>query len=145
MGAQQKLTAEQVSILLWIKALNDFKGEGFEDSTFDEKFQAFEAVEDTGFSREEYDTYIDFWIKNKVLEENAQTHELTITAQGKRLFELIESEGVKSDDEVKAILIFGKVMITLKKIVDCVKNHPQEVISIIGLCLQAAQLVIIGI
>ena len=70
MNKTQTLTAEQVSILLWLKALDDFKGEGFENSSFDEKYQAFEAVEDTGFSREEYNNYVDFWINNKVIEEN---------------------------------------------------------------------------
>lgn len=142
MATQQELTTKQVSILLWIKALNDFKGEGFEDSTFDEKFHAFEAVEDTGFSREEYDTYVDFWIENKVLEENAKTNELSITKQGKRLFELIESEGAKSDDEIKAVLNSGKKQTTLDRIVECVRKHPQEIIGIVSLCLQGAQLAV---
>ena len=44
MNKTQTLTAEQVSILLWLKALDDIKGEGFENSSFDEKYQAFEAV-----------------------------------------------------------------------------------------------------
>ena len=52
MGVQQALTTEQVSILLWLKAIDDFKGEGYETATFNEKYDAFEAVEDTGFTME---------------------------------------------------------------------------------------------
>ena len=104
MGTQQALTTEQVSVLLWLKALNDFKGEGFENSSFDEKYQAFEAVEDIGFTWEEYESYVDFWIKNKVIKESSKTHELSITKQGQKLFELINAEGEKSDAEIKEVL-----------------------------------------
>lgn len=42
MGTQQQLTTEQVSILLWLKALNDFKGEEFENSSFNDKYDDLE-------------------------------------------------------------------------------------------------------
>lgn len=142
MGTQQTLTTEQVSILLWLKALDDFKGEGFENSSFNEKYQAFEAVEDTGFSREEYDNYVDFWINNKVIEVNSDTQELSITKQGQKLFELINAEGDKSDAEIKEVLQVDLLKTPIDKVISCVKAHPQEVIDIIGLCLQGVQIII---
>lgn len=142
MNKTQTLTAEQVSILLWLKALDDFKGEGFENSSFDEKYQAFEAVEDTGFSREEYNNYVDFWINNKVIEENSDTQELSITKQGQKLFELIDAEGDKRDAEIKEVLQADLSKTPIDKVISCVKAHPQEVIGIIGLCLQGAQIII---
>ena len=142
MGTQQKLTTERVVILLWLKALDDFKGEGFEDSSFNEKYQAFEAVEDTGFSRDEYDKCVDFWIGNKVIKEDSKTHELSITKQGKKLFELIEEAGAKEDSEIKEILQARLEQTSFDRIVKYVKEHPQEAISIIGLCLQGAQIFI---
>lgn len=104
MGTQQQLTTEQVSILLWLKALNDFKGEEFENSSFNDKYDAFEAVESAGFSREEYDKHVDFWIKNKVIKEKSKTQELSISKKGQKLFELINAEGEKSDSEIKEVL-----------------------------------------
>lgn len=142
MNKTQTLTAEQVSILLWLKALDDFKGEGFENSSFDEKYQAFEAVEDTGFSREEYNNYVDFWINNKVIEVNSETQELSITKQGQKLFELINAECDKSDAEIKEVFQADLSKTPIDKVISCVKAHPQEVIGIIGLCLQGAQIII---
>lgn len=142
MGTQQALTTEQVSVLLWLKALNDFKGEGFENSSFDEKYQAFEAVEDIGFTWEEYESYVDFWIKNKVIKESSKTHELSITKQGQKLFELINAEGEKSDAEIKEVLQADLEKTLIDKFINCVKEHPQEVIGIIGVCLQGAQIII---
>lgn len=142
MGTQQALTTEQVSILLWLKALDDFKGEGFENSSFDEKYHAFEAVEDTGFSREEYDNHVEFWINNKVIEVNSETQELSITKQGQKLFELIDAEGDKSDAEIKEVLQADLSKTPIDKVISCVKAHPQDVIGIIGLCLQGVQIII---
>lgn len=142
MNKTQTITAEQVSILLWLKALDDFKGEGFENSSFDEKYQAFEAVEDTGFSREEYNNYVDFWINNKVIEENSDTQELSITKQGQKLFELIDAEGDKRDAEIKEVLQADLSKTPIDKVISCVKAHSQEVIGIIGLCLQGVQIII---
>ena len=73
MGVQQALTTEQVSILLWLKTIDDFKGEGYETATFNEKYDAFEAVEDTGFTREEYDSYVGFWKRNGIIDEDQRS------------------------------------------------------------------------
>lgn len=142
MGTQQALTTEQVSVLLWMKALNDFKGEGFESSSFDEKFHAFEAVEDIGFSREEYEKYVNFWVDSKVIKEDAETHELSITKKGNKLFELINAEGDKRDSEIKEVIQADLQRTTIDKVAKIVKDNSQEIIGIIGLCLQGAQIII---
>lgn len=82
MGTQQVLTTEQISVLLWLKVLDGFKREGFENATFDEKYNAFEAVEDTGISRETYDKCVEFWINNGVVKESVFTHEYSISKKG---------------------------------------------------------------
>lgn len=139
-GTTQQLNTEQVSILLWLKALYDFNGEGFEDSSFNDKYYAFEAVEDTGYTREEYDEYVDFWIANKVI--NKKGGKLSISKQGKKLFALIDDAGNEEDSEIKNILQAKLEKTPLDDIVDFVKSHPKEIIDIISVCIQGAEIVI---
>lgn len=143
MGTQEQVTAvEQVSVLLWLKALNDFKGEGYEDSTFNEKYEAFENVEDTGISREMYDACVDFWIAKNILKRDNITEELFITEQGKNLFAFIDSKGAESSNEVKDIICYtSKKPTPINKIIEIIKKHPQETLMIISGALQAAQIV----
>lgn len=142
MSMQQSLSVNQISILLWIKALNEFKGEGFEDATFDQKFVAFEAVEDTGFTRAEYDENIGFWIKNGVIEEDEITHEYTISAKGEELFNHLDKMSNYKDETIANMFNLVLKLKDLRSILDCVKKHPQEVMMGIGLVLQFAQLVV---
>lgn len=92
MKKKHKLSETQISVLLWLKVLDDFHGDGFENSTFNEKFNAFEAVEDTGISREEYDASVDFWIKKGIIKKSLLTKELSISRRGKRFFKKLENE-----------------------------------------------------
>ena len=48
---EKQLTEKNIAVLLWLKALHDFKEEDFANSTFQEKLNAFESVEDIGISR----------------------------------------------------------------------------------------------
>lgn len=139
---QQGLTENQVSVLLWLKALNDFKGEGYEDSTFNEKYVAFENVEDTGIEVEEFVNCVDFWIENKVLKRDSESDELSLTEQGEKLFTLIDAKGIQSDEEVKAILEIAQNLAKVKEVIKLVKENPDKVLAFINLCLQAAQIAV---
>ena len=142
MGVQQALTTEQVSILLWLKTIDDFKGEGYETATFNEKYDAFEAVEDTGFTREEYDKCVKFWINNGVIKESVFTHKYSISKNGYELFkhldELQDSTDSAVSDTVNELLKAN----TLCSIHEFIKKHPQETLMVMGLALQAVQIVI---
>ena len=104
MGVQQALTTEQVSILLWLKTIDDFKGEGYETATFNEKYDAFEAVEDTGFTREEYDSYVGFWKRNGIIDEDKHTQEYSISKKGKKLFKQLDEMKESSDKEIEQLI-----------------------------------------
>lgn len=144
MGTQQQqgLTENHVSVLLWIKALNDFKGEGYENSTFNEKYVAFENVEDTGIEVEEFVDCMNFWIENKILKRNNEADELSLTEQGEKLFTLIDTKGIQSDEEVKAILEMAKNSFNVKDIIDLIKMNSDKVFAFMNLCLQAAQIAV---
>ena len=142
MGTQQALTTEQLSVLLWLKVLDEFKDEGFENATFDEKYNAFEAVEDTGISRETYDKCVKFWINNGVIKESVFTHKYSISKNGYELFkhldELQDSTDSAVSDTVNELLKAN----TLCSIHEFIKKHPQETLMVMGLALQAVQIVI---
>lgn len=142
MGTQQRVTENQVSVLLWLKALYDFKGEGYENSTFNEKYVAFENVEDTGIEVKEFVACVEFWVKNKVLEKNVDTEELSLTKQGKKLFTLIDDKGIQSDEEVKAILEMAKNPTEIKEVGKKIKINADQIFTFINLCLQIAQITI---
>ena len=142
MGVQQALTTEQVSILLWLKAIDDFKGEGYETATFNEKYDAFEAVEDTGFTREEYDSYVGFWKRNGIIDEDKHTQEYSISKKGKKLFKQLDEMKESSDKEIADTLNNLSKASDLSAIHTFVKNHPQEILLIISLALQVVQIVV---
>lgn len=137
-----ELAEKRISVLLWLKALNDFKGEGYEDSTFGEKYVAFENVEDTGIEVDEFVACVDFWIKNKVLKRNRRTGKLSITRRGKKLFKSIDNNGIQSDEEVRAILEMSKNPFKIKEVIELIKMNPDKVFAFIGICLQAVQIVV---
>lgn len=142
MGTVKDLTSRQVSILLWLKVLYDFKGEGFEAATFNEKFDAFEAVEDTGFTREEYDSYVNFWKCNGIIDENKQTHEYSISKKGQKLFQQLDEMKDSSDKEIADTLKGLLKANDLSIILEFVSNNKQEILMVLGLALQVAQLVV---
>lgn len=142
MKTVKDLTSKQVSIVLWLKVLYDFKGEGFETATFNEKFDAFEAVEDAGFTREEYDSYVNFWKRNGIIDENKNTHEYSISEKGQKLFQQLDEMKDSSDKEIadtlKELLKANDLSVILK----FVSNNRQEILMVLGLALQVAQLVV---
>lgn len=142
MGTQQVLTTEQISVLLWLKVLDEFKGEGFKNATFDEKYSAFEAVEDTGISRETYDKCVEFWKNNGVIKENVFTHEYSISKKGQELFKHLDELQDSTDSAVSATVNELLKANTLCTIHEFIKKHPQETLMVIGLALQVAQIVI---
>lgn len=142
MGTSQLITENQVSVLLWIKVLNDFKGEGYENASFNEKFQAFEAVEDTGLTRKEYEEIVDFWVASGVFKEKKRVYEISLTKKGKALFEIIDNMENDSDKEVRDALNELKDKNSLESIIEYVKQNPETVIGVIGLALQLAQLTV---
>lgn len=142
METSKLLSENQVSVLLWLKALNDFKGEGFENASFNEKFQAFEAVENTGINRKEYEDIVDFWVASGVFKEKKRVYEISLTKKGEALFEIIDNMEKDSDKEVRDALNELKNKNTLESIIEYVKQNPQIVIGVIGLALQLAQLTV---
>lgn len=141
MGTQQ-LSIEQISVLLWLKVLDEFKGEGFENATFDEKFNAFEAVEDTGFSREDYDRHVEFWKNNGIIKESKKGHEYSISKKGQKLFKQIDEMQGSIDSEVADTVQKLLKANDLFLIHEFVKTHQQETLMVIGLALQVVQIVI---
>lgn len=142
MGTQQALTTEQISVLLWLKVLDEFKDEGFENATFDEKYDAFEAVEDTGISRETYDKCVKFWINNGVIKESVFTHKYSISKKGQELFKHLDELQDSTDSAVSATVNELLKANTLCSIHEFIKKHPQETLMVMGLALQVAQIVV---
>lgn len=137
---EKQLTEEKsIAVLLWLKTLNDFKEGEFAESTFNDKFEAFEAVEDTGFSREDYEAGVEFWVMGKVLERNKKTQELSVSIQGKKLFELLE---VKGEGVVEEFIKRGIIGMTVGEIVEWVKEHKSEIIEVLGLCISLTDLIL---
>lgn len=140
MGTQIDLTQNQISVLLWLKVLNDFNEDEFVNSTFDEKYQAFETVEDIGISRIEYESCVDFWVKSKILSKKRITDELSISKHGEKLFDLLEQE--ESGKVIALFLKEQKNKIDLKTIGGWVTAHYMEIVTIIGTCIQTADFVL---
>lgn len=139
MGTQQQLTEDQITVLIWLKALDDFKEGSFAKSEFSEKYRAFEAVEDTGYSREEFESSVEFWVKNNVLEEN-EDEELSISKQGKKLFKLLEDE--QNAKIISDFLNSNPNGIDIEEIKEWVKANYPNIIAALGLCLQLADFVL---
>lgn len=142
MTTQQQLTPEQSSVLLWLKVLDEFKGEGFENATFDEKYDAFESVEDTGISRETYNKCVKFWINNGVIKESVFTHEYSISKKGHELFKHLDELQNSTDSAVSTTVNELLKANTLYSIYEFIKKHPQETLMAMGLALQVVQIVI---
>lgn len=128
-----------LAVLFWLKVLNDFKDGKFENATFNEKYIAFEAVEDTGISREQYEECIEYWVEKKVLKRNILTKKLKVSDKGKRLFAELDNQTQK---EVNELLKQLGALHTLKEILKFVQEHYSDIISTLGVILTAVQLFI---
>ena len=129
-----------VAVLFWLKVLNDFKDGKFENATFNEKYVAFEAVEDTGVSREQYEKCIEYWVKKKVLNRNYFTKELKVSDEGKRLFAELDNQ---TQNEVNELLKQLGALHTLKEILKFVQEHYSDIVSTLGVILAIVQIVLI--
>lgn len=139
---KRQLSVSEVSVLLWLKALDEFNSEGYENASFDKKFEAFVAVEAAGFTREEYDKNVGFWIKQGIIDVKKDTNEYLISKKGKKLFEQIDKLKDADDEEVRETVNNILSLSLSDKIINYVKAHPQEVIGVIGIALQLTQIVI---
>lgn len=139
MGTQLQLTEDQITVLVWLKLLDDFKEENFAKSKFCEKYEAFEAVEDTGYSREEFESSVNFWVNNNVLKKNSDK-ELSITRQGKKLFKLLEDE--QNAKIISDFLKNNQKCVDIEAIREWVKANYTNIIAALGLCFQLADFVL---
>lgn len=128
-----------VAVLFWLKVLNDFKDGKFENATFNEKYMAFEAVEDAGVSRKEYEDCIEYWVKKKVLKRNIFTRKLKVSDKGKRLFAELDNQ---TQNEVNELLKQLGALHTLKEILKFVQEHYADIISTLGVILSIVQIVL---
>lgn len=131
---KDELMEKRISVLLWLKALNDFKGEGYEDSTFHEKYEAFDEVEETEeFSSGEYEDGVSFWIAKGIIVQDDITDELSVSEQGEKLFGLINS---KSDKEASRIImkqLSNKKKIDLKEVLGVAGESVGIIAGLIGM------------
>ena len=128
---QKKITAEELSVLVWLKVLDDYKLEecGEEVTSLSEKVDRFDmdsADMDGDFF---YDT-IDKLAEYGLLEKDGEEISLTDTAKK------ISS----------AVLAMEKAGVTIestwKEIAEFIRNNKSDIIGIIGVALSALQLIL---
>lgn len=133
MEKQQDFTEAQVSILLWLKALDDFESSACK--TFNEKYNAFEEVDGTGYTGTEYMELVDFWAGRGILKEEEKGYSLTET--GKKLFKKLDEMEGRSDEEVrKKLNDIRNVKEKMDEIKEFIKDHLPEILTAISLTLQ---------
>lgn len=129
MGAEQKeLTVEEVSILLWIKALNDFTDPDIPEDTLDSKINKFE-VESAGIEREVFEKGIEAICELGILRESGSEPEIELTTQGKAVLTALSTIKGLSDESVQKILT-GTI-----NVIKFAKEHKEEIFTIITICL----------
>lgn len=140
MSKKITLTEQQISVFLLMKLLNDFRDEGYENATFNEKYDAFEAVESAGISREDYDNCVAFWIDNGIIRDSGEEHIYSITKKGEKIFKKLDELKDSSDEKVAKAVREMMEQSTTKAIFQWIKGHPQEALMIFGLLLQMIQI-----
>lgn len=140
MSKKITLTEQQISVFLLMKLLNDFRDEGYENATFNEKYDAFEAVESAGISREDYNNCVAFWIDNGIIRDSGEEHIYSITKKGEKIFKKLDELKDSSDEKVAKAVREMMEQSTTKAIFQWIKGHPQEVLMIFGLLLQMIQI-----
>ena len=121
---EQEFTLNQVSVLMWVKALNDFKNPDCPNDTLDDKIEKF----DNETANIDIDTFKDGLEKMcsiGVLELSGEEQVYQLTANGKALMAALSAAKGFSDETMKKILN-GTI-----KMVDFVKEHKSEILSII--------------
>ena len=126
MSKKITLTEQQISVFLLMKLLNDFRDEGYENATFNEKYDAFEDVESAGISREDYDNCVAFWIDNGIIRDSGEEHIYSITKKGEKIFKKLDELKDSSDEKVAKAVREIVEQSTTKAIFQWIKGHPQE-------------------
>ena len=121
---EQEFTLNQVSVLMWVKALNDFENPDCPNDTLDDKIEKF----DNETANIDIDTFKDGLEKMcsiGVLELSGEEQVYQLTTNGKALMAALSAAKGFSDETMKKILN-GTI-----KMVDFVKEHKSEILSII--------------
>jgi len=124
MGTQQELTTDQVAVLMWVKALNDFKDPDCPNDTLDDKIEKFDLISADLSST----TFLDGMNAIKelgVIDVVGDEEIYRLTDKGKALMVALSAIKGLSDETIKNILN-GSI-----KVKDFVIEHREEIISII--------------
>lgn len=124
MGTQQELTTEQISVLLWIKALNDFKDADCPDDTLDDKIMKFDLIS-AGISSECFKDSMQAFENMEIISIDDEDQVYRLTTKGKAL--MVGMSAIKNfSDETVKNLFNGSV-----KAIDFAKEHKSEIIGLV--------------
>lgn len=130
MEKQKEFTEAQISILLWLKALDDFKEGSCKDKTFTEKYNEFEEVDAIGFTSKEYMDTVDFWVGCGILKDEEVGY--SISEKGKELFKkLDEMQGMEDEVIRKKLNNIKNITEMMYATKEFIKGHYPEIIKIL--------------
>lgn len=119
------ITLEQTSVLLWIKALNDFTDVDNAQDTLGIKLNKFD-VESADFERADFICGIEALCKLGVLKQNEEEQEIELTMAGKSVLNALSTIKCLSDEAIHKILN-GTI-----NMVEFVKEHGIEIMSVVS-------------
>ena len=123
MGELRLLTVEEVSVILWIKALYDFKNPNCPNDTLDDKLKKFDFTT-ANLYREDYENGIAALIDLGALVIDAEDNVAKLTTKGNLLMVSLSAIKDFSDETVKNIMN-GSIIVS-----DFVVEHRKEIGSI---------------
>lgn len=122
----QEITLEQTSILLWIKALNDFTEADTPDDTLDVKINKLD-VESIGLERETFEKGLHDLCEMEILRQSEAEQEIELTMLGKAVMAALSTMKCLPDETVQKILN-GTI-----NTIEFVKEHRTEILNVITL------------